>query len=127
MIERDAQSSIIEFESRCGTCKSCAQRSDETRTLKIPIGYKGSHEASFPDQIDLELKLSDQCFVLFNSWLLPLFLALAFAFIADSIRLSEIYGIIFAVCGFSVGVLLCRGLKASAVTAKEVYRGKVNG
>ena len=80
-------------------------------------------DGSFEGEVDLHLSLRDQCFVLLNSLLLPLLISLVFAFVADYLHLSEIYGIISAVCGFSIGVLWCRRLKPDALTVKQVHRG----
>ena len=115
VIARGEESTTVGFESRCNTCGSCAHRKNQLSTFEIP--------GQFEHQVDLNLELRDQIYALFYSWLLPLILALVFAFIADSIPLSEIYGIILAVCGFSLGVMLCRQLKPSAVTTTEVHRG----
>lgn len=118
---RDANSTTLiteaaVSESKCQTCQSCAHAQSESRILQLPLQLPGSYQG----EVELSFSLSSLCYVLFHSWLLPIVTALIFAFIADSIPLGEIYGIILAVCGFSVGVLLCRKSKSSALAVKEV-------
>ena len=115
MIARGTQSTTVGFESKCDSCSSCAHNRTRVSTFEIP--------GEFEHEVELDLGLKHQIFALFNSWLLPLLMALVFAFIADYLPLSEIYGIILAVCGFSLGVMLCRQLNASAVATREIHRG----
>lgn len=115
VIARDEQSTTVAFESSCDSCSSCAHGRMRISTFDIP--------GEFEHEVELDLALKHQIFALFNSWLLPLMLALVFAFVADYLPLGEIYGIILAVCGFSLGVMLCRQLNSAAVATREVHRG----
>jgi hypothetical protein len=110
VIANSAAGTLISSDRSCPKCSSCAV--EFSRTATISGQYKG--------QVELELSTVDQCFALFNSLLLPLLLALVFAFVAEWLLLGEIYGIIAAICGFSLGVLLCKQLKPTALMARQI-------
>ena len=101
---------LVQSDAACSSCHGCAQSQEQQ--IQIPGLY--SHE------VELHLSLKDQVYALFHSLLLPLGLAMGLAFIAETVLSSEIYGIISAVCGFSIGMLLCRQLRPSALRVKEV-------
>ena len=112
VIEQTDKSTIVQAQSPCAGCQQCKGK---TKTLELKGAFNG--------EVELQLDLRDQWFALFNSLLLPLLLALLCAFIADLVHSGEMYGIISAICGFSIGVLLCRPLRAAALTAREVQKG----
>ncbi len=109
VVEQLENTTIIQAPA-CQTCTGCA--AGKFKTVQIPGAYN--------NQVELHLKLEDLAFVLANSLMLPLALGLISAFVADLCHSSEIYGIISFLCGFTLGMLLCRRLKESAVTVKEV-------
>jgi hypothetical protein len=101
---------VISSNRACTKCPSCSV--EISRTATISGHYRG--------QVELELSVAQQWFALFNSLLLPLLMAVTFAFVAEWLLLDEIYGIIAAICGFSLGVLLCRQLKPTALIARQI-------
>ncbi len=113
VVEQLKHSTVVQAEA-CQSCGACPV--GQSKLVEVPLVYSGGQE----DQLALQIDIRDQLFAVTNSLLLPVFLALIFAFIADSVHSNEIYGIVSAVCGFTIGMLLCRQLRTAAVTAKRV-------
>lgn len=113
VVASDGQTTLIKSPAACRTCHACSVEKFKTATIS------GSFEGEV--QLTLESKLQWQA--LLHSLLLPLLLALALAFVADMLLASEIFGIIAAVCGFSIGMRLCRQLNPEALQIKAIDRG----
>jgi hypothetical protein len=105
----DKHSTLIEFESSCGTCRGCAtQRPKQLRIV-----------GNFDHAVQIELSAKKQLAALFNSLLLPVLIAVLLAFVADWLRLNELYGIILVFGGFTLGMALCQRLSPAALLVTE--------
>lgn len=110
VIAREGQTTQIKSIRSCTSCQTCGVEKFQSATIS----------GSYHGEVVLEIELRDQCFALFNSLLLPLLFALGFAFVADMLLTNELIGIISAVCGFSIGMLVCQQLKPTALSAKQI-------
>lgn len=109
VIAREGESTLVEFDPGCRTCQGCAHQ--QSRCIQLP--------GSFNHEVSLDLSLKAQTFALFYSLLLPILFAVLATFVADWLLLNEGWGIIAALCGFTIGMVLCRPLGLSALTVVE--------
>ncbi|MFT4798196.1 MAG: hypothetical protein ACJAYE_000873 [Candidatus Azotimanducaceae bacterium] len=108
-IARDRKGTLIEFDSGCDGCNGCSQGGQQQ--LLIP--------GEFEREVVVRLSSRNQLFALFNSLLLPIFVSVCAALVADWFLLGDLYGTFLTVGGFIIGMALCRQLNPSALSVQE--------
>jgi len=105
VVSNDGQTSLIESDTACRGCQGCAV--EKSKSVTISGTYEG--------RVLVTLESRQQWRALVHSLLLPLITALVLAFVADLLLADEIFGIIAAFCGFSIGMRLCKQLNPAAL------------
>ncbi len=110
VVSSDGQTSLIESDTACLGCQGCAVEKSKNVTIS----------GAFEGEVLLTLESRQQWRALVHSLLLPLMTALGLAFVADLLLANEIFGIIAAICGFSIGMRLCKQLNTAALRVTAI-------
>lgn len=110
VLASDGETSLIESSDACQGCHGCGVENSKNVTIS----------GAFEGEVVLTLESRQQWRALVHSLLLPLLTALGLAFVADLVLADEIFGIIAAICGFSIGMRFCRPLNPAALQVKAI-------